>query len=95
MCAVLVGGMDRLRNEYMEAAKEQGVSLKVFTGQERSIKSQIGDADMLILFTGKVSHAARKEALKYAKHNKIPVKMVHSSGVTALKGCFNCCSLGV
>ncbi len=88
MCAVLVGGMDRLRNDYMEAAKEQGVSLKVFTGQERSIKSQIGDADMLILFTGKVSHAARKEAMKYAKSNNIPVKLVHSSGVTALRGCF-------
>ena len=85
MCAVLVGGMDRLRNDYIVTARELGVSLKVFTGQERSIKSQIGEADMLILFTGKVSHAARIEALKHAKTNNIPVQLVHSSGVTALR----------
>lgn len=88
MCAVLVGGMDRLRNDYIATAKELGVSLKVFTGQERSIKSQIGSADMLILFTGKVSHAARIEAMKHARSNNIPVQLVHSSGVTALRKCF-------
>ncbi len=88
MCAVLVGGMDRLRTDYIVTARELGVSLKVFTGQERSIKSQIGEADMLILFTGKVSHAARIEALKHAKTNNIPVQLVHSSGVTALRKCF-------
>jgi ABC-type sugar transport system substrate-binding protein len=88
MCAALVGGMDRLRNEYIEAAKGLGVTLKVFTGQERSIKNQLGDLDMMILFTGKVSHAARVEAIKHAKANRIPVHMVHSSGVSALRKCF-------
>ncbi len=88
MCAVLVGGMDRLRNEYISTAKQMGINLKVFTGKERSIKNQLGDAKMLILFTGKVSHAARHEAVKYAKSNSIPVQMVHSSGVSSLRKCF-------
>lgn len=88
MCAALVGGMDRLRNEYISTAKDMGVSLKVFTGQERSIKNQLGDLDMMILFTGKVSHAARAEAVKHAKANNIPLRMVHSSGVSALRKCF-------
>lgn len=90
MCAALVGGMDRLRKEYIDTAKEMGVSLKVFTGQERSIKNQLGELDMMILFTGKVSHAARQEAIKHAKANKIPVHMVHSSGVSALRKCIEC-----
>ena len=87
MCAALVGGMDRLRQEYIDTAKDLGVSLKVFTGQERSIRSQLGDVDMMILFTGKVSHAARTEAVKHAKTNKIPLRMVHSSGVSSLRKC--------
>ena len=87
MCAALVGGMDRLRQEYIDTAKDLGVSLKVFTGQERSIRSQLGDVDMMILFTGKVSHAARAEAVKHAKSNKIPLRMVHSSGVSSLRKC--------
>ena len=88
MCAALVGGMYRLRNEYIETAKGLGVTLKVFTGQERSIKNQLGDLDMMILFTGKVSHAARVEAIKHAKANRIPLHMIHSSVVSALRKCF-------
>lgn len=90
MCAALVGGMDRLRNEYISVAKELGIELKVFTGKERSIKSQLGDLDMMILFTGKVSHAAKHEAVKHAKTNNIQLYMVHSSGVSALRKCFTC-----
>jgi hypothetical protein len=87
MCAVLVGGMDRLHKEYISVAKDMGVDLKVFTGQERSIKSQLGDLDMLILFTDKVSHAARKEVVKHARAKQIPLHMAHSSGVSTLRKC--------
>lgn len=88
MCAALIGGMDRLHKEYIDTAKDLGVSLKVFTGQERSIRRQLGDVDMMILFTGKVSHAARQEAVKHARSNKIPLRMIHSSGVSSLRKCF-------
>jgi hypothetical protein len=87
MCAVLIGGMDRLRSVYMHAAGELGIDLKIFTGQERSLKNQLGEPDMIILCTGKVSHAARHEAFKYADDKSIPVEMIHSSGVSALKRC--------
>ena len=87
MCAALVGGMDRLRNDYINTAKAMGITLKVFTGQERSIKNQLGDLDMVILCTGKVSHAARQEAVHHAQARKIPLHMVHSSGVSALRRC--------
>jgi hypothetical protein len=87
MCAALVGGMDRLRQEYIGTAKALGIELKVFTGQERSIKNQLGELDILVLFTGKVSHAARMEAVRYAKNNNIPLHMTHSSGIAALRKC--------
>jgi hypothetical protein len=87
MCAVLIGGMDRLRKDYMQAAGTLGFDLKIFTGQERSLKKQIGEPDMIILCTGKVSHAARQEAFKYADDKAIRLEMIHSSGVSALKRC--------
>ena len=88
MCAALVGGMDRLKQEYISTAKDMGINLKVFTGQERSIRGQLGNLDMMIVFTGKVSHAARVEAVKHARDNNIPLRMVHSSGVSSLRKCF-------
>ncbi len=87
MSAALIGGMDRLKRDYITAAKNKGISLKVFTGQERSIKNRLGDVDFLVLFTAKVSHAARKEVLQHAKSGNIPLKMIHASGVSALKKC--------
>ena len=93
MCAVLVGGMDRLHREYVETAKSLGVALKVFNGQERSIEKQLGGADMLILCTGKVSHSARREVIKHAGAKNIPVRMIHSAGVSALRCCIEECPL--
>jgi ABC-type uncharacterized transport system substrate-binding protein len=86
--------MDRLHREYIKAAKSLGVSLKVFAGQERSIRKQLGGADLLILCTGKVSHSARQEVVTHASVKKIPLFMIHSSGVSSLRGCIENCCLG-
>ena len=87
MSAALIGGMDRLKRDYITAAKNKGISLKVFTGQERSLKSMLGIPDMMIVCTDKVSHAARNEVMRYAKANNIPVHMVHSAGVSSVRNC--------
>ncbi|MDR0524981.1 MAG: DUF2325 domain-containing protein [Spirochaetaceae bacterium] len=87
MCAVLVGGLDRLYQEYIETAKSLGVALKVFSGKERSIRKQLGEADVLILCTNRVSHSARREVVRCAEAKQIPVQMIHSAGVSALKDC--------
>jgi hypothetical protein len=81
--------MDRLNREYFLAAEELGIELKIFTGQENSLKRQIGAPDVIIICTGKVSHNARAEAFRYATANAIPVEMIHSPGVSALRRCIN------
>jgi hypothetical protein len=88
----MIGGMDRLHREYIETAKSFGITLKIFNGQERSIKKQLGGADMVILCTGKVSHSAKREACKHAGAKKIPVRMIHSPGVSALRCCMEECT---
>lgn len=87
MCAALIGGMDRLHHDYIDTARRQGVDLKCFTGKEKKIGAKIGQADLIIVLTGKVSHEARREAAKAAKSRDIPLVMVHSSGVSTLRDC--------
>lgn len=84
MCAALVGGMDRLKREYINTAKDQGITLKVFTGQESNISQRLGGVDMVIIFTNKVSHEAKKKAFKLAKTNNIPLQLLHACGVSTL-----------
>lgn len=87
MCATLVGGMDRLKKEYQQTAKKNGVRLKVFTGKERNMRSMIGSPDLIIIFTDKCSHKARKLAMQHAGANNIPVTQSHSCGISSLKSC--------
>ncbi|GLI39440.1 DUF2325 domain-containing protein [Geobacter hydrogenophilus] len=91
MNIVLIGGMDRLERHYMEEAEDCGVRLKVFTKSETGLSSKIGSAEAMILFTNKVSHRVRNEALNMAKARNIPVQMCHSCGVCSLRTCLlNC-----
>lgn len=87
MCAALVGGMDRLKRDYMNEAKRNGVKLKHFTGKERKISGSLGSVDFVVLFTNKVSHKARKDVISAAKGLDVPVIQQHSCGISSLKKC--------
>lgn len=87
MCIALVGGMDRLRRDYENAAKRCGVKLKVFTGKESCLVDKMGCPDMAILFTGMISHNARTEVMQRSKRLGIPVTFLHSNGVSSLRQC--------
>jgi cellobiose-specific phosphotransferase system component IIB len=91
MSAVMIGGMDRLHRDYIETAKSLGIDLKIFSGQERSIRKALGSADVVILCMGKLSHSARIETRKCADSRKIPVQMIHSAGVSSLRICLERC----
>lgn len=64
MTAAFIGGMDRLQPYYHKTARKGGYRLKMFTGSENSIDERIRNIDLMIIFTGKVSHKARKCAAK-------------------------------
>jgi len=87
MCAALVGGMDRLRRDYMNEAKKNGIKLKCYTGKERKISGSLGNVDFVVLFTNKVSHKARRDVLNSLKSKNIPVIQSHSCGVSSLREC--------
>jgi hypothetical protein len=90
MCIALIGGMDRLERRYLLEGERAGVSLKVFNGTETRLASRIGDVDAMVIFTNKVSHTARREAVGVAKSRNIPVYLRHSCGVCTLRRCLDC-----
>ena len=87
MCATLIGGMDRLKRDYINLALSRGVKLKVFSGKESKIAPRLGNPDLLIVFTNLVSHEARDQVVRLAKSRKIPLRLLHSAGMSSLAQC--------
>ncbi len=90
MCVALIGGMDRLERQYVNTARQLGINLKVFSKHKPAMQSKIKSVDGVVIFTNKVSHKARKEAVRIAKINKIPFLMHHSCGICSLRECLTC-----
>ncbi|SNB44760.1 DUF2325 domain-containing protein [Geobacter sp. DSM 9736] len=90
MCVAIIGGMTRLEQHYRDEAERLGVTLKVFPTAEHRMENKLRCVDAVIIFTGKVSHRARNEAVSAAKSMGIPVHMRHSCGVCTLRQCLGC-----
>jgi hypothetical protein len=90
MCVGVIGGMDRLERRYVIEAERVGISLKVFNGTEARLASRMGNVDAMVIFTNKVSHRAKREAMSMAKSRNIPVFLHHSCGVCTLRRCLDC-----
>ena len=89
MCATLIGGMDRLRSQYIQAAKERGWELRCLSKNVRDFSDKIGNPDALIVFTNKVSHEAKRKAVEHARSRDIPLHLIHSCGLSTLRDCLD------
>lgn len=85
MSIVLVGGHDRMANEYKVIGKKHGHRIKVFTQMPSRFEKVIGSPDAIILFTSTVSHKMVHTALKMVKKKKIPVVRCHTSSGNSLE----------
>ncbi|CAH2031981.1 DUF2325 domain-containing protein [Trichlorobacter ammonificans] len=90
MSIVLVGGMDRLGEQYRMEAQRHGKDISIFSQDDASVSSRIKKAEAVVIFTNKVSHQARHRAVNTAKKEGVPVFMHHSCGVCSLRECLNC-----
>jgi len=86
----LIGGMDRLHRHYLDEAAKLGVDLRIFTRSENNLQAKIGHTQAVVIFTSKISHQARNQAMSSASTKDIPVFMSHNCGVCALRDCINC-----
>jgi hypothetical protein len=90
MYVALVGGMERLRCRYVQAAGQLGLELRVFNTRETGLRSKIENVDAVVVFTNKVSHEAKKIVMNVARVREIPVFVHHSCCVCSLRDCLTC-----
>lgn len=86
MSIVLVGGHDKMHEEYKGICSRRGHRVKVYTQMPAKFEKLIGNPDGIVLFTATVSHKMVNIAVKEAKRKNIPVLRCHSSSASSLNG---------
>lgn len=70
--------------QYKEICKKYGCKCKVFTQCPANFQNQIGNPEMIVVFTKTVAHKMQTVAAKQAEKTKTVIKYVHSSSANAL-----------
>lgn len=84
MSIVIVGGHDRMHCRYQQICKQYGFKCKVFTQCPANFKNQIGNPDLVLIFTGTVAHKMVSVASMQAEKSGACLKHCHSSSACAL-----------
>lgn len=84
MSVVIIGGNERMEQQYKQICRCHKYKAKVFTRMSGNLKTQIGQPDLIILFTSTVAHKMVHCALKEAERYNIRVERAHSSSANAL-----------
>lgn len=85
MGIVIIGGNECMECQYKQICKKNKCKAKIFTKMKGNLRTQIGQPDLIILFTSTVSHKMVHCALKEAEKYDIPVERSHSSSASALQ----------
>ena len=71
--------------KYKEICMEHGCKCKVFNKCPANFGNQIGNPELVVIFTGAASHKMLNTASKQVKKNGTKIAYVHSSSASALK----------
>ncbi len=84
MSVVIVGGNECMTRRYEDLCSAYQWKAKVYPKMEGGLKG-IGSPDLLVLFTGTVSHKMVRCALREVKGANVRIVRSHSSSMAALK----------
>lgn len=84
MSVVIIGGHDRMVSQYKKICKDYQCKAKIFTQMASNMKDQIGQPDLIVLFTNTVSHKMVKCAVAEAQRGNVDIIRSHTSSGTAL-----------
>lgn len=76
-------------SQYKDVCRGYGCKAKVFTQMSGAMKNQLGNPDLLIFFTGTVSHKMIHFANTRLKNGGTRIAHSHTSSLSALKGILN------
>lgn len=84
MSVVIIGGNECMVRQYQGFMPEIPVRCKGYSQKQSSLKG-LGNPDLLVLFTGTVSHKLMRNALNEIKGSDIRITRSHTSSMSALK----------
>ena len=91
MSVVIIGGNERMEQQYKQICKKHKCKAKVFTRMSGNLKTQIGQPDLIILFTSTVAHKMVHCALKEAELTisawSVHIPVAQSALENVLQGC--------
>ena len=86
MSVVIVGGNECMERRYKELCEAYQCQAKVFTKPRGGLKNKLGSPDLMILFTGTMSHKMLHGALSEIEGQNTVVEHCKSASLSALKG---------
>ena len=84
MSVVIVGGNECMSRRYVDLCKSYNCKAKVYPLMNAGMRD-LGFPDLLVLFTGTVSHKMVQCALSKTDASKTRIARSHSASVSALK----------
>lgn len=84
MSVVIVGGNECMTRQYKELCRSYNCKAKIYPKMESGLKN-LGRPDLLVLFTGTVSHKMVHYALSEVKGQNVRIARSHSSSMSALR----------
>ncbi len=84
MSVVIIGGNECMVCKYETICKKHGCKAKVFVKEKSSFNKQLGNPDLMILFSNTVSHKMVLSAVNEAKKKDIKIIRTHSSSASSL-----------
>ncbi len=84
MSVVIVGGNECMVHRYKQLCEEYNCTAKVIVQMHGAMKN-IGNPDLLVLFTSTVSHKMVNNALNCIKGQNVSVARCHTSSMAALR----------
>ncbi len=86
MSIVILGGNECMERKYKDLCKQYQCKAKVFVKPAGSMKNKIGNPDLMICFTGCLSHKTMISAQNEVRGLDTIVEHSKSASASALKG---------
>lgn len=85
MSVIILGGNECMERQYKDLCKEHGYEAKVYAKPVGNLRKKIGSPDLMIFFTGTMSHKMVRCAMSELKGSDTVIARSHSSSMSALK----------
>ena len=85
MSIVIIGGNECMVRQYTDLCREYGCRAKAFPKMCCGMKNKIGSPDLLVLFTGTMSHKMLRFAMNETKGSRTRIVRSHTSSMAALR----------